>query len=85
MGVAPSTERLDTFTPRYLDGTIAWAAIGARNVESQDSRHMASGLSMPVGYKNATSGKILNTTAPVTVMIAHSLTVRTIFLKRISE
>jgi 3-deoxy-7-phosphoheptulonate synthase len=55
-GLPVATEFLDTFTPRFLDGGISWAAIGARNAESQIHRHMASGLSEPVGYKNPTSG-----------------------------
>lgn len=59
MGMPIATEFVDTSTPRYLNGTIAWAAIGARTIESQMHRHMASGLSMPVGYKNPTSGNEL--------------------------
>ena len=56
MGMPIATEFLETSTPRYLNGTIAWGAIGARTIESQEHRHMASGLSMPIGYKNPTSG-----------------------------
>lgn len=51
-----ATEFLDPNTPQYLDDLISWAAIGARTTESQTHREMASGLSMPVGFKNATSG-----------------------------
>ena len=56
LGLPCGTEFLDPFTPQYLDDGIAWAAIGARTTESQTHRQMASGLSMPVGFKNATTG-----------------------------
>ena len=58
MGVPIATEVLDPFTPQYLDDLISWAAIGARTVESQTHREMASGLSMPVGFKNSTDGTV---------------------------
>ena len=51
-------EFLDTITPQYLSDFVSWGAIGARTVESQIHRQLASGLSMPVGFKNATSGSI---------------------------
>lgn len=54
LGVA--TELLDPITPAYLSDLLAWAAIGARTTESQTHRQMASGLSMPVGFKNSTDG-----------------------------
>jgi len=58
LGVPTATEFLDPITPQYLADRICWAAIGARTVESQTHRQMASGLSMPVGLKNATNGAI---------------------------
>ncbi|HEX2484409.1 MAG TPA: 3-deoxy-7-phosphoheptulonate synthase [Myxococcota bacterium] len=51
-----ATEVLDPVTPQYLADLVAWAAIGARTTESQTHREMASGLSMPVGFKNGTDG-----------------------------
>ncbi len=56
LGLPTATEFLDPITPQYIADLICWAAIGARTVESQTHRQMASGLSMPVGMKNATSG-----------------------------
>ncbi len=56
LGVPTSTEFLDPITPQYIGDLICWSAIGARTVESQTHRQMASGLSMPVGFKNATYG-----------------------------
>ncbi len=53
-----ATEALDPITPQYLSDLISWAAIGARTVESQTHREMASGLSMPVGFKNGTDGSL---------------------------
>jgi 3-deoxy-7-phosphoheptulonate synthase len=58
IGLPAATEFLDPFTPQYLDDLVSWAAIGARTTESQTHRQMASGLSMPVGFKNATTGDI---------------------------
>ncbi|MEM1013386.1 MAG: 3-deoxy-7-phosphoheptulonate synthase [Planctomycetota bacterium] len=57
-GLPAATEFLDPFTPQYLDDLVSWAAIGARTTESQTHRQMASGLSMPVGFKNATTGDV---------------------------
>lgn len=56
MGLPAATETLDPITPQYLADLISWAAIGARTTESQTHREMASGLSMPIGYKNSTEG-----------------------------
>ena len=53
-----ATEALDPIVPQYIDDLIAWSAIGARTTESQTHREMASGLSMPVGFKNGTDGGI---------------------------
>lgn len=58
MGVPVATEMLEPHTPTYLEDTVAWSAIGARTTESQTHREMASGLSMPVGFKNSTDGSI---------------------------
>ena len=58
MGLPAATEFLDPFVPQYLDDLVSWAAIGARTTESQTHRQMASGLSMPVGYKNSTTGDL---------------------------
>ncbi len=58
MGLPAATEFLDPITPQYLADLIAWTAIGARTTESQTHRQMASGLSMPVGFKNGTDGNI---------------------------
>jgi len=58
LGIPTATELLDPITPQYLSDSLCWAAIGARTTESQTHRQMASGLSMPVGFKNATSGDL---------------------------
>jgi 3-deoxy-7-phosphoheptulonate synthase len=58
MGIPAATEFLDPIVPQYIADLIAWAAIGARTTESQTHRQMASGLSMPVGFKNGTDGNI---------------------------
>jgi 3-deoxy-7-phosphoheptulonate synthase len=56
--VAAATEFLDTISPQYIADLVCWGAIGARTVESQVHRQLASGLSMPVGFKNGTKGNI---------------------------
>jgi 3-deoxy-7-phosphoheptulonate synthase len=56
MGLPAATEALDPISPQYLSDLFAWSAIGARTTESQTHREMASGLSMPVGFKNGTDG-----------------------------
>lgn len=58
MGVPGATEFLDSIVPQYIDDLVSWAAIGARTTESQTHREMASGLSMPVGFKNGTDGSM---------------------------
>lgn len=58
LGLPTAAEALDPVTPQYLFDLIAWAAIGARTIESQVHREMASGLSIPVGFKNGTDGNI---------------------------
>ena len=58
MGLPVATEMLDPIIPQYIAGLISWAAIGARTTESQTHRELASGLSMPVGFKNGTDGSL---------------------------
>jgi 3-deoxy-7-phosphoheptulonate synthase len=58
IGMPAGTEFLDTISPQYIADLIAWGAIGARTTESQIHRELASGLSMPVGFKNGTGGSI---------------------------
>ncbi len=58
MGVPAGTEFLDVITPQYIADAVVWGAIGARTTESQVHRQLASGLSMPVGFKNGTDGSI---------------------------
>ncbi|MEM7772073.1 MAG: 3-deoxy-7-phosphoheptulonate synthase [Cyanobacteria bacterium P01_E01_bin.6] len=58
VGLPAGTEALDPITPQYLSDLVSWSAIGARTIESQTHREMASGLSMPVGLKNGTDGNV---------------------------
>jgi 3-deoxy-7-phosphoheptulonate synthase len=58
MGLPTATEFLDPVVPQYIADLVSWAAIGARTTESQTHRQMASGLSMPVGFKNGTDGTL---------------------------
>jgi len=58
MDIPLATEALDPISPQYLSDTFSWAAIGARTTESQTHREMASGLSMPIGFKNGTDGSL---------------------------
>ncbi|MDB9376081.1 3-deoxy-7-phosphoheptulonate synthase [Nodularia sphaerocarpa] len=58
LGLPAGTEALDPIIPQYISELITWSAIGARTTESQTHREMASGLSMPVGFKNGTDGNI---------------------------
>lgn len=58
LGLPTATELLDPITPQYIADLISWSAIGARTSESQTHRQMASGLSMPLGFKNTTSGDV---------------------------
>ncbi len=58
MGLPAATEFVDSITPQYIADLISWAAIGARTTESHTHREMASGLSMPVGFKNSTDGSL---------------------------
>lgn len=67
MGMPTATEMLDPITPQYIAGLVCWSAIGARTTESQTHREMASGLSMPVGFKNCTDGGL---TTALNAMIA---------------
>jgi 3-deoxy-7-phosphoheptulonate synthase len=58
LGLPAATEYLDVISPQYVSDLIAWGAIGARTTESQVHRELASGLSCPVGFKNATDGGV---------------------------
>jgi 3-deoxy-7-phosphoheptulonate synthase len=58
MGLPTGCEFLDTITPQYIADLVSWGAIGARTTESQVHRELASGLSVPVGFKNGTDGNI---------------------------
>ena len=58
MGLPSGTEYLDLISPQYYADLISWGAIGARTTESQTHRELSSGLSCPVGFKNATDGDI---------------------------
>jgi 3-deoxy-7-phosphoheptulonate synthase len=58
LGLPIGTEFLDTITPQYIADAISWGAIGARTTESQIHRQLASGLSMPTGFKNGTDGNV---------------------------
>tara|TARA_Y100000589_G_scaffold72808_1_gene65802 strand:- start:1654 stop:2718 length:1065 start_codon:yes stop_codon:yes gene_type:complete len=57
-GIPAATELLDPIVPQYIADLISWTAIGARTTESQTHREMASGLSMPIGFKNGTDGSV---------------------------
>ena len=72
IGLPAATELLDPITPQYIADLICWTAIGARTTESQIHRQMASGLSMPVGYKNGTDGSFKAAiNAMLTAKISH--------------
>ena len=58
LGLPAGTEFLDPITPQFIADLVSWGAIGARTVESQVHRELASGLSMPVGFKNGTAGTV---------------------------
>lgn len=58
IGLPIGCEFLDTISPQFIADTVSWGAIGARTTESQIHRELASGLSMPVGFKNGTDGNI---------------------------
>ena len=62
LGLPTATELLDPITPQYIADLVCWSAIGARTTESQTHRQMASGLSMPLGFKNGTDGSISSAT-----------------------
>jgi 3-deoxy-7-phosphoheptulonate synthase len=73
MGLPTATEFLDPIIPQYIDDLVTWAAIGARTTESQTHREMASGLSMPVGFKNGTDGSLqIALDAMISARSAHS-------------
>jgi 3-deoxy-7-phosphoheptulonate synthase len=58
LGLGAATEFLDTITPQFIADLVSWGAIGARTTESQIHRELASGLSMPCGFKNGTDGSV---------------------------
>lgn len=58
LGLPAGSEMLDPIVPQYIDDLVSWGSIGARTTESQTHREMASGLSIPVGFKNGTDGSI---------------------------
>lgn len=58
IGIPAGTEYLDTISPQFIADLVSWGAIGARTTESQVHRELASGLSMPVGFKNGTGGSV---------------------------
>ena len=58
LGLPTATEALDPVTPQYISELVSWHAIGARTIESQTHREMASGLSTPIGFKNGTDGNV---------------------------
>ena len=58
MGLPAGTEMVEMVTPQYVADLVSWGAIGARTSESQAHRELASGLSMPIGYKNGTDGNL---------------------------
>src|SRR3546814_4334060 len=58
LGLPTATEFLEPISPQYVADLVSWGAIGARTTESQIHRQMVSGLSMPVGFKNATNGDL---------------------------
>ena len=69
MGLPLATEALDPNSPQFLGDLFSWSAIGARTTESQTHREMASGLSMPVGFKNGTDGSLGTAINRVTLMV----------------
>ena len=71
-GLAAATEFLEPTSPQYISDAISWGAIGARNTESQVHRQLASGLSMPIGFKNATDGSIK--LRPIPASLPHNST-----------
>src|SRR3979490_1476443 len=60
MGLPAGWRFLDTISPQFTTDLVTWGAIGARTTESQVHRELASGLSMPVGFKNGTDGGVPN-------------------------
>src|SRR5204862_7544156 len=76
LGLPTATEFLDPIIPQYTADLVTWAAIGARTTESQTHRELASGLSMPIGFKNATDGSLqIAVDAMLSARTQHSLLV----------
>lgn len=72
LGLPAGTEWVDPITPQYLADLVSWGAIGARTTESQTHRQLASGLSMPIGFKNGTGGTLHSIQIAVNGMVAAS-------------
>ncbi len=73
IGLLCASEFLSTWIPKYIDDLVSWVAIGARTTESQPHREMSSGLSVPVGFKNGTTGDInIAVNAVMSAMSGHS-------------
>jgi 3-deoxy-7-phosphoheptulonate synthase len=73
LGVPVGSELLDTQSPQYISDLVSWGAIGARTTESQVHRELASGASMPIGFKNGTSGNVkVAVDAIVAASVPHS-------------
>jgi len=73
MGLPIANEALDPISPQYMQDLVSWSAIGARTTESQTHREMASGLSVPIGFKNGTDGSLeVAISALQSVSSAHS-------------
>lgn len=73
MKIPIATEFLDTIIPQYIDDLITWGCIGARTTESQLHRQLASGLTIPIGFKNSTSGDIeIAINASKSAAVSHS-------------
>jgi 3-deoxy-7-phosphoheptulonate synthase len=68
MGVPAAVEFLDTISPQFIADLVSWGAIGARTTESQVHRELASGLSVPVGFKNGNSHTHTHTHKPRVIM-----------------
>ena len=73
LGIPTAVEYLDVISPQYIADLVSWGAIGARTTESQIHRQLASGLSCPIGFKNATNGDVqIAVDAIVSARCAHS-------------
>ncbi|MBB1127192.1 3-deoxy-7-phosphoheptulonate synthase [Thiospirillum jenense] len=80
LGMPAGTEFLDLMSPQYIADLVSWGAIGARTTESQGHRELASGLSCPIGFKNATDGSV-----KVAIDAIHSATRPHVFMSQTKE